>query len=181
MAAVVGLLVGSGVGLGELGRGASLVARATPGWASQALAAAGPEARPLVAALLDAHARLLSALRGAPPGSRRESEQLGQDLLRAGLAAADEVERAARALKGLEAEDPALAGHAELARARAELSRSLQAGREAAREQALSRTAELVRMVVAISARAQAAERERSDLEARLREIERAGLMEANP
>lgn len=181
LAAVVGLLVGAGIGVGELGRGASLTARVTPAWATKALAAAGPDARPLVATLLDAHARLLAATRGAPAESRRQSEELGQDLLRAGLAAAAEVERASRALQGLQAEDPALAGHAELARARAELARSLQAGREAAREQACSRAAELVRMVVAISARVQAAERDRTDLETRLREIERAGLLEANP
>lgn len=179
--ALLGGVLGLGVALGELGRGARLVPGATPAWASRALAAAGPEARPLLSGALDAHARLVGAVRATGDPGRREALRLGGELIEAAARSASELDRAARALAGLMADDPVLAGHAELERARGELRQALLSQRDAAREQVCARTAELLRLVVTVSTQAAARERDQSDLEARLRELERAALLGGNP
>lgn len=185
--ALLGGALGLGVALAELGRGARLIPGAAPSWARQAMAQAGPEARPLFAAALDAHARLLGALARGGPSVRasltgpRGGDELAGQLLESALRAAAEVDSCARALTGLVVEDPALAGHAELDRARAELRKTLAGQRDAAREVACARTAELVRLVVIVSAESAAQERDRADLETRLRELERTALLGGNP
>lgn len=179
--ALLGGVLGLGVALGEVGRGARVVPGSTPAWAARALAGAGVEARPLLAAALDAHARLLAALREVENPTRKDALRLGGELIDAAGKATGELDRAARALSGLMSDDPLVSGHPELDRARAELRTALIAQREAAREQVCARIAELTRLVVTVSTQAAARERDRTDLQARLRELERTALLGGNP
>jgi hypothetical protein len=155
-AALLGGLLGLGVGAGELARALVVAREDPPAWIAELLNDCGAEGRPVLAAAIDGHRRVVQGVTSAQrldAWDRRQALTRAADLLEATAKAVEALDAATRATLDLGRDAGSLEGHPELLAARAKIRASLEEQRGRARSEAGLRAADLTHMAAALARR----------------------------